>query len=351
MRFGLVLYGSLETRSGGYLYDRKLVEHLRAQGDDVELVSLPWRRYGAHLLDNASPAWRARLRRGRWDVLLQDELNHPSLFAVNRLIDVPLVSIVHHLRASEQHPRWIRPLYRWVEVRYLHSVDGFVFNSQTTQDAVAALRPALPRHVIATPAGDRLGALVAPPARAPGPLQLLFIGNVIPRKGLAGLIAALARLRGEWALTVAGSLRTDAAHAKALRELAEQRGVATHIDWRGSVSDDTLRSLLASHHALVAPSSYEGFGIVYLEAHAFALPALGTTPGGAGEIIVDGETGWLVAPDDTDSLADRLQRWHDDRPLLARQSAAALERYRQFPGWDQTVASIRHFLTHGTHRH
>ena len=52
MRIGLVIYGSLDTLSGGYLYDRKLVEYLRAQGDTVEVISLPWRNYAAHLTDN-----------------------------------------------------------------------------------------------------------------------------------------------------------------------------------------------------------------------------------------------------------------------------------------------------------
>ncbi len=344
MRIGLVLYGSLETRSGGYLYDRKLVAHLRACGDEVELVALPWRHYGAHLLDNLSPAWRARLRRGRWQVVLQDELNHPSLFAVNGLIEAPIIAIVHHLRSSEQHaPVW-QPVHRWVEARYLAGVDSFVFNSAATRDAVAALRPALPRHVIATPAGDRLGALAAPPVREPGPLRLLFVGNVIGRKGLAPLLEALARLRGAWALTVAGSLQVDARHVRALQVQAARLGIGARIDWRGPVDDESLRALLIAHHALVVPSSYEGFGIVYLEAHAFALPALGTTAGGAGEIIVDGETGWLVPAGDVTALAERLQRWHDDRALLARQSAAALERFRQFPGWDSTVATIRDFL-------
>jgi glycosyltransferase involved in cell wall biosynthesis len=347
MRIGLIVYGSLETRSGGYLYDRTLVAHLRACGDEVELVSLPWRHYGAHLLDNASPAWRARLRRGRWQVVLQDELNHPSLFAVNELIDAPIISIVHHLRSSEQHPRVWRPVHHWVEARYLAGVDGFVFNSNTTRGAVAALRPALPRHVIAPPAGDRLGALVAPPVREPGPLRLLFVGNVIARKGLATLLEALARLRGVWALTVAGSLQVDPRHVRTLQARAARLGIGARIDWRGSVGDERLRALFTAHHALVVPSSYEGFGIVYLEAHAFALPALGTTAGGAGEIIVDGETGWLVPAGDVAALAERLQRWHDDRAVLARQSAAALERFRQFPGWEQTVVSIREFLAHG----
>ncbi len=64
MRLGLVIYGNLETISGGYLYDRKLVEHLERQGDQVEIISLPWRNYARHLGDNlqihlAAPAQAA----------------------------------------------------------------------------------------------------------------------------------------------------------------------------------------------------------------------------------------------------------------------------------------------------
>ncbi|RLT38585.1 MAG: glycosyltransferase family 1 protein, partial [Chloroflexi bacterium] len=142
MRIGLVIYGSLDTLSGGYLYDRKLVEYLRASGDSVEIISLPWRSYPRHLLDNFNPVWRRRLAELDVDVLLQDELNHPSLAWANRALanaPFPVVSIVHHLRASEEHPVWRLPFYRWVEGRYLASIDGFVFNSRTTQNAVRSL--------------------------------------------------------------------------------------------------------------------------------------------------------------------------------------------------------------------
>ena len=54
MRLGLVIYGDLETMTGGFLYDRKLVHHLQNKGDEVDVVSLPWRRYGRSLLDNGS---------------------------------------------------------------------------------------------------------------------------------------------------------------------------------------------------------------------------------------------------------------------------------------------------------
>ncbi len=63
----------LDTMSGGYLYDRKLVKSLRKRGDQVEIISLPWRKYAAHLTDN----FHFRLPRG-FDLIIEDELNHPS---------------------------------------------------------------------------------------------------------------------------------------------------------------------------------------------------------------------------------------------------------------------------------
>ena len=58
MRIGLLIYGGLDNLSGGFLYDRKLVEHLRNQGDQVETVALPWRNYLRCL---APPAWPSSL--------------------------------------------------------------------------------------------------------------------------------------------------------------------------------------------------------------------------------------------------------------------------------------------------
>ncbi len=92
------------------------------------------------------------------------------------------------------------------------------------------------------------------------------------------------------------------------------------------------------------PSSYEGFGIVYLEGMAFGLPAIGTTAGAASEIISDGENGYLIPPDDAATLAERLSTLARDRDLLARMSVKALERYRQQPRWEQTAGRIRDFL-------
>jgi hypothetical protein len=60
LNLGLVIYGDLNIISGGYLYDRKLVEHLRRQGDRVEVIGLPWRGYLRGLSDNFSPSLQRR---------------------------------------------------------------------------------------------------------------------------------------------------------------------------------------------------------------------------------------------------------------------------------------------------
>ena len=57
MRVGLLIYGSLDILTGGFLYDRLLVDYLRREGDEVEVISLPWRTYGRHLSDNLSAAF------------------------------------------------------------------------------------------------------------------------------------------------------------------------------------------------------------------------------------------------------------------------------------------------------
>ena len=56
MHVGLLIYGSLSTISGGFIYDRNLVRYLREAGDRVEVISLPWRRYGVE------PAGQPELR-------------------------------------------------------------------------------------------------------------------------------------------------------------------------------------------------------------------------------------------------------------------------------------------------
>jgi len=354
MRVGLVVYGSLDTVSGGYLYDRELVAHLRRQKDEVEVFSLPWRSYGYHLTDNVSSTLFRRLAAARLDVLLQDELNHPSLFWLNRrlraVVAYPIVSIVHHLRSDEERPFWQNRLYRRIERQYLASVDGFVTNSEATRAAVAALVGSDKPVVVARPAGDRWRISLSEVeirarANEPGPLRLVFLGNIIPRKGLHTLLAALARTpAGTVTLDVIGSPAVDPAYSARMQALARELHLEAGVAFRGLLADAQVAEHLTRGHVLIVPSSHEGFGIVYLEGMGFGLPAIATTAGGASEIVHHGENGFLVAPGDAEVLATCLTRLHTDRALLATMAVAAQQTYDHQPTWEETGGKIRSFL-------
>jgi glycosyltransferase involved in cell wall biosynthesis len=322
----------------------------------VQVISLPWRAYALHLLDNLSRSLAHRLRSGRFDVLLQDELNHPSLFWLNRrlkeVLPYPLISIVHHLRCSEQRQAWQNHFYSQIERRYLSSVDGFVFNSQTTLRAVEGLEVDLTvrPHVVACPAGDQFAPHISDievdhRAAEPGPLRVLFLGNLIPRKGLHTLLAALeGTYPGECELTVVGGQQVAPRYVRAIRRQIDRAGLASRVRLLGALGPDELPDCLRSHHLMAVPSSYEGYGIVYLEGMASGLPAIATTAGAAGEIITDSVDGYLVPPGDAPALAQCLRRLAGDRSLLAAMSLAARRRYRAQPTWVQTAGVIRDFL-------
>ena len=352
MRIGLVIYGSLETISGGYLYDRKLVEFLQRHGDQVEIISLPWRSNPRHMGDNLSTSLLRRLQGLHADVLLQDELNHPSFFWINRRAQpkFPLISIVHHLRSSETRPAWQNRLYRLVERSYLRSVDGFIFNSHATQRAVQGLVGEENPAVVAYPAGDRLNGRVDEAeillrAAQPGPLRLLFLGNVIPRKGLHVLLEALSHQPpGLCELSVVGRLDVDRAYARRLLRSVTAKGLESRVSFCGPLDDQSLSARLRNSHLLVVPSSYEGFGIVYLEGMGFGLPPIAACGGGAAEIIRQGENGYLNEPGDWRTLAHQLEGLAVDRQLLARLSTAARRSFAAHPTWEQSGGRVRDFL-------
>lgn len=344
MNVGLALYGRLDGRSGGFRYDRRLVEGLRAAGDDVEVIELPWRAYPRGLLDNVSGRWQSRLDVDV-DVMLQDELAHPSLVRTNRQLEYPVVSVVHHLRSSER--RRLGTLYRHVETRYLETVDGVVCNSRATRDAVLDTGAIAPEQaVVAPPGGDRFDPDIGPDeirTRAErGPLGLVFVGNVIPRKGLTTLVSGVADVDADWELTVVGR-PVDRRYERRARRLARKEGVTDRVTFAGEVPDEELATILRTGHALAVPSRYEGFGIVYLEAMSFGLPVVATTAGGAAEAVDHGETGFLVDPDDPRAVADAIRRFAD-RSQLAEMGVAARRRYERHPGWDESAGRIRRHL-------
>ncbi|WP_410764911.1 glycosyltransferase family 4 protein [Haloferax sp. DFSO60] len=349
MHVGFVIYGPLDTRSGGYRYDFELVRGLRAAGDDVTIISLPERPYLHRLRDNVGTT--KRLRELDVDVLLQDELCHPSLAFVNSRVesDVPIVSVVHHLIAMEQQHPWRQRIRKEIETRYLRSVDAFVFNSETTKATVEA-RTSPTRSVTALPAGNRfsdycelLSESDIQARAAESPLRIVTVGNLEPRKNVHGLVRGLARIPGDWELTVVGA-PVNTRYQQFLRTLVAELGVSDRVTFTGRLSDSDLAETLTRSHLFAQPSQYEGFGIAALEAMGFGLPALVSTNGGAQELVTHRVDGFLVDPADPSEITDFVAPLCQNRARLVALSLAARDRFLEHNSWDETANVVREFL-------
>lgn len=345
MRIGFIIYGNLTTLTGGYLYDRIVVKGLIKLGHEVEVISIPFGSYMQRLRLGFFPGSclpLCDLSAGNFDILIQDELCHPSLFIINRRLrrqkDRPLlIALVHHILSDEPRPRLLNRMFALVERAFLDSVDGFIHNSTTTRKKVAALVNHRRPEVIAYPAGDRLGKALAPEtiidrSLNSGPLQLLFLGNVIPRKGLLPLLAALAMIDHDiWRLSIVGGLDFDLEYTAKVRQEINRLALGNSVQLLGPLGEKQLIEILKTSQILCMPYAYEGFGIAILEAMAFGLPALGCLNGAAGETILHGKNGFLLGMGDLMGLAPILRHLHQDRKELQRLALDALATYTRHP--------------------
>ena len=136
-----------------------------------------------------------------------------------------------------------------------------------------------------------------------GTANILFVGRLAGQKGVDVLLHALAQTSAQARLLVAG----DGPCLEDLKDLAEKLGIRDQVEFLGWVERESLPGIYADADILALPSRDEGMPNVVLEAMASGLPVVAASVGGTPELVVDGETGLLVAPDDVRALASALE--------------------------------------------
>jgi glycosyltransferase involved in cell wall biosynthesis len=339
MRVSWVLYGSPQQNTGGYVYDRCVVQGLRAAGDEVRIVSL---QAGSR---RAGPQIAACLSRGETDVIVGDELCHrelSALFAVlrcgeRRTLAAPKrVLLVHHLSGWENNT----PIAS--ERRAIERAHILIATSELSA-ARLAREYQLPVRVC-IPGADRL-ALVPRVRSHAGPLRLLFVGTWTVRKGLRELLTALASCcQLEYRLTIVGDQQRDAAYTSSVLQFIQQRPeLLARCRCLGIVSDAELSKVYSQHEVLVLPSSFEGYGMVLSEAAHAGLAVLSFNAGGASEAAQWAPVAELIEPVGIDALAAALSRWITER-VARRQQLDAKADAAQVPRWDDCVSRFRAVL-------
>jgi len=249
MRAAWIIYGALEQATGGYVYDRLMVEALRRAGVTVTIVSI-------------DPGDEVTLPVDV-DCVIGDALCIPEIAPLFERVPVKRVLLVHHL-TSWEHEVDDRERWQRLEARALAAADVIVTTSETT-----AARLGLSARVV-LPGADRLP--LAP--REPRGLSLLGVGSIISRKRWIWVLDALDTLRdSRMSLRLVGDDARDRAYTRALDErIAASPWLRTHVERLGMVNDETLTREYACATALILPSSLEGYGMVLTEALHAGLP-------------------------------------------------------------------------------
>jgi glycosyltransferase involved in cell wall biosynthesis len=352
LHIGLLIYGQLNYPSGGFLYDRKLVEHLQSTGHKVTIFSQAWASPFGKIAQNWDRALLQKILASDLDVLIQDELNHASLFIINKKLkkqsSIPIIALVHHLRLSEAPSPG--KLSQWIEGQYLQSVDSFLVNSATTERSLAPWIEDDRLVQVAQPGGDRLDTINDPAeirkrAAQAGPLRVLFVGSLTIRKQAHLILEAINLLpKGLINATFAGDTNADAEYVKQLDAQVKELDISEYVRFIGHVENQRLIKELENAHVFVLPSSYEGFGIAFLEAMAFGLPAIGINTGGAADIIEHEFNGFLLNKSESKELAKWLSLLANDRKLLATMGKAAYSSFEKFPTWQESMALAQKFI-------
>lgn len=331
--------GDWDSRTGGYLYDRRIVDGLHAAGWHVTRCSpgdgFPQPDAGAR-----EQARRVIDALPDGALVVADGLGFSALpdLVAQHAQRLRWVALVHHPLAFESglSPAEQARLFD-SERRALACARQVVVTSSSTALALAAFDVPAVRITVVEPGTDR-----APQARGSGAgaeaLSLLCVATITARKGHLVLIEALAGLRDRaWQLHCAGSLARDDATVAAVRAGVARHGLAARVTWHGEVDSHAIEALYAQADLFVLPSFHEGYGMALAEALAHGLPIVSCA---AGAIVdtVPASAGVLVPPGDADALRDALRRLMDDADWRATLATGAREAAEHLPTWDDAGA-------------
>lgn len=156
---------------------------------------------------------------------------------------------------------------------------------------------------------------------------ILGIGRMVPQKGFDLLLEAYGR---SGVLDVNLVLAGEGQELAVLKAQAAKSGLNGRVVFPGKTDRRTTTALFRNCEFFVLPSRHEPFGIVNLEAMAAGKAVLATRVGGVPEVVLDGETGILVPPEDVDALAEGIRRLAGDAALRERLGSAGRERAKLF---------------------
>lgn len=333
--------GDINTLTGGYIYERLLLEGLRNLGHDVAHIELgdtfpnPTPNHMAHAIGalTALPPDCALILDG----LVYGSIDTAGLAQVK----APIVAMIHHPLAKETglDPVMAAHLFRTERDNLALAAEVLVPSPHTAHILTSEYDVPPGKIIIAQPGTDRPTL----PHTPTDPPLILSVGILHPRKGHDTLITALARLKHlDWRAVIVGSPH-DPTHAEALDQMRHDLGLAERVTLAGRVERPDLFRLYAEATLFALATRYEGYGIVFDEALVRGLPIVACATGAVPQTVPQ-DAGLLVPPDTPTILADALNHLLTNDSARATKTAGAARAGARLPTWDGTARTVSNML-------
>jgi glycosyltransferase involved in cell wall biosynthesis len=336
LRVTFAVPGDLTIPTGGYVYDRRIIQELRRLNWQVDVVDIgggfPFpsmaQRATALAILSAVPAGCPVVLDGLAFGAL------PEAGAFRRR--TPLIALVHQPLALDpglDHTQAVT--FRESERAALAAAARVVVTSDATGRIVVRDYGVPVQHISIVRPGTDPGPQTV--GSNNGVVRLLSVGSILPVKGYDLLIAALARLNEmSWQLTIAGDRTRNPAAAAQLDADIDVQGLGDRVTVLGAVPPERVIELYLASDVFVLASRFEGYGMALAEAIAHGLPVVSTSAGAIPD-TVPRRARILVPPDDVAALAQALRRVIGDPAERQRLAANARAAAAQVPTWQDSA--------------
>jgi glycosyltransferase involved in cell wall biosynthesis len=339
-RLTFAISADYARRTGGWIYDQRLLEGLAALGWTLEHLTLPAGFPDPDAAARAQMAAQIGALPAR-TILLQDQLTFsvaPDLAAAQRGRLRQVVIVHHPLGLEGDRPAAAARDLLATERQALACADLVIATSCATAELLARDLDLAPARVVVAPPGTDPRPLS--PGGAGPRLRLLSVGAVVPRKDHGLLLEALGGLVDRaWLLDLVGNLDRAPAHVAALRARLAELRLTERVTLHGELCDAGLERLWRDADLYVASARHEGYGMAVAEAVARGLPVVTTDAGAVGGWL-DRAAALVVPSADGEALRAALRLVLDDPARRAAMRHGALAARAGLPRWTATAAAV-----------
>ncbi|MBY5935600.1 glycosyltransferase family 4 protein [Tateyamaria omphalii] len=325
--------GDKDRRTGGFIYEARILAELNALGCDTAHLQLPDSFPDPTPIDMHAALDALKAVPGDVPIILDGLVFGAIDPAGLAQVAAPVIAMVHHPLGLETGLSKARADFLLQnEAEALRHTDHVIVPSPETARVLCRDLGADPERItVALPGFDRPTVNRAPIY----PPLILSVGLLAPRKGHDLLLSALGQLRDlSWQADIVGKTH-DPEYAASLHDQTAALRIEDRVSFSGEVEQAGLAARFNAATVFALATRYEGYGMVLSEAMQYGLPVVSCNVGAVPETV--GAAAMLVPPEDPATLATALRQIIQDRSKAKELSELSVSKAATLPRWEETA--------------